>query len=181
MGVQDIPPPLPATTVVGPDAFGAPAVVGTKTTYAREDHDHGLPSAPSSSLTNASGHIASDVQVQSNTTIFSTASLAIGTWHVHVGVSILTGNTGTLGIYSINVVVGSGTTATFEGQKSTSQSADAASSWRELSIDFIATITVAGTLKIVGFEGGGTGGNFAKATDQNGDSNATGYTAEKIG
>ena len=33
----------PATTVVGPDAYGAPAVVGVSTKYARGDHDHGLP------------------------------------------------------------------------------------------------------------------------------------------
>jgi hypothetical protein len=39
-------PPSPATTVTGPDSFGASAVVGTGTTYARADHDHGLPSAP---------------------------------------------------------------------------------------------------------------------------------------
>ena len=35
-----------ATTVVGPDAFGAPAAVGTSTSAARADHDHGLPAAP---------------------------------------------------------------------------------------------------------------------------------------
>jgi Type VI secretion system/phage-baseplate injector OB domain len=35
--------PPPATTVTGPDAFGASAVVGTSTNYARQDHDHGLP------------------------------------------------------------------------------------------------------------------------------------------
>ena len=33
----------PATTVTGPDAPGASAVVGTGTEYARNDHDHGLP------------------------------------------------------------------------------------------------------------------------------------------
>lgn len=38
--------PGPATTVTGPDAFGAAAVVGTGTTYARNDHDHGLPANP---------------------------------------------------------------------------------------------------------------------------------------
>jgi hypothetical protein len=38
--------PNPATTVTGPDAYGASAVVGTATTYARADHDHGLPAAP---------------------------------------------------------------------------------------------------------------------------------------
>jgi hypothetical protein len=36
----------PATTVTGPDAFGASAVVGTDTKYARSDHDHGLPASP---------------------------------------------------------------------------------------------------------------------------------------
>ena len=38
--------PAPASTVTGPDAFGAAAVVGVGTTYARADHDHGLPAAP---------------------------------------------------------------------------------------------------------------------------------------
>jgi hypothetical protein len=38
--------PNPATTVTGPDAYGASAVVGTATTYARADHNHGLPAAP---------------------------------------------------------------------------------------------------------------------------------------
>jgi hypothetical protein len=36
----------PATTVTGPDAFGAASVVGTSTLYARQDHDHGLPANP---------------------------------------------------------------------------------------------------------------------------------------
>ena len=41
-----VPAGTPATTVTGPDAFGATAIVGTSTLYAREDHDHGLPAAP---------------------------------------------------------------------------------------------------------------------------------------
>ncbi len=36
----------PATTVTGPDIFGAAAAVGTGTNYARSDHDHGLPANP---------------------------------------------------------------------------------------------------------------------------------------
>ncbi len=36
----------PATTVIGPDAFGAAAAVGVGTEYARDDHNHGLPAAP---------------------------------------------------------------------------------------------------------------------------------------
>lgn len=45
----------PATTVSGPDAFGASAAVGTSTDYARADHDHGLPAAPYLDLTPPSG------------------------------------------------------------------------------------------------------------------------------
>ena len=40
--------PAAATTVTGPDAFGAAAAVGTATTeFALADHGHGLPAAPS--------------------------------------------------------------------------------------------------------------------------------------
>ena len=44
---------VPATTVTGPDAFGASAVVGTSLLYARQDHDHGLPAniAPATTVT----------------------------------------------------------------------------------------------------------------------------------
>ena len=35
---------IPATSVVGPPAFGASSVVGTSTSYARADHVHGAPS-----------------------------------------------------------------------------------------------------------------------------------------
>ena len=43
----------PATSVTGPDSFGASPAVGTATNYARQDHDHGLPAnpAPSASST----------------------------------------------------------------------------------------------------------------------------------
>ena len=36
----------PATAVTGPDAFGASAVIGVGTNYARQDHNHGLPANP---------------------------------------------------------------------------------------------------------------------------------------
>ena len=41
-GTWTIVGPAAASTVTGPDAFGAAAVVGVGTEYAREDHDHGL-------------------------------------------------------------------------------------------------------------------------------------------
>ena len=39
----------PATTVTGPDAYSAPAIVGTSLLYARQDHDHGLRRRPQES------------------------------------------------------------------------------------------------------------------------------------
>jgi hypothetical protein len=36
----------PATAVLGPDAFGAGSVVGSSSLFARQDHRHGLPVAP---------------------------------------------------------------------------------------------------------------------------------------
>jgi hypothetical protein len=41
----------PATTVTGPDAFGATATVGTGLLYARNDHNHGLPAGIANPLT----------------------------------------------------------------------------------------------------------------------------------
>ena len=45
---------VPATSVTGPDAFGASPVVGVSTDYARQDHDHGLPTPPIQSGVRAS-------------------------------------------------------------------------------------------------------------------------------
>jgi hypothetical protein len=45
-GVKWAAPVAAASTVTGPDAFGASAVVGTGTSYARNDHNHGLPASP---------------------------------------------------------------------------------------------------------------------------------------
>ena len=39
-------PPSPATTVVSETSYGQSTVVGTATTYAREDHSHGTPALP---------------------------------------------------------------------------------------------------------------------------------------
>ena len=53
--------PNPATTVTGPDAYGASAVVGTATTYARADHNHGLPAAPAAAGKNTIINGAMDI------------------------------------------------------------------------------------------------------------------------
>ena len=55
----------PASTVSGPDAFGAAHVVGTSNNYAREDHDHGLPAAPAD-LPLAGGTMSGAIAMGSN-------------------------------------------------------------------------------------------------------------------
>ena len=83
--------PTPATTVTGPDAFGAAAVVGVGTTFARADHDHGLPAAPSSALTNASSSITAVVSLPASTTttFLTSPSLATGTWLIIGGAAYI--------------------------------------------------------------------------------------------
>ena len=95
----------PATTVTGPDAYGAAAVVGTGTTYARADHNHGLPAAPadiplstvttandmivatsSGAVTRVPGPITTDV----NFLIGNSGSGTIGWTNVPTGVHTLT-------------------------------------------------------------------------------------------
>ena len=72
----------PATTVTGPDAYGAAATVGVGTLYARNDHGHGLPAAPAASLTSAQSIIAANVSLPGTAamTLVTSLSLAAGTW-----------------------------------------------------------------------------------------------------
>ena len=96
---QTVPPGVsPATTVTGPDAFGAAAVVGTGTTFARADHDHGLPAAPSPTLTNYPSVAPTVVTMPHGgavTTLVTSSSLAVGTYLVHMTGVIITGATTT--------------------------------------------------------------------------------------
>ncbi len=79
-----------ASTVTGPDAFGAASAVGTSTEYARADHDHGLPSAPSGGSTTigttagapTSGTFSTgDTYLDSNYVLYvCTAGGTPGTW-----------------------------------------------------------------------------------------------------
>ena len=88
----------PATTVTGPDAYGAAAVVGVGTTFARADHDHGLPAAPSPTLTNYPSVAPTVVTMPHGgavTTLVTSSSLAVGTYLVHMTGVIITGATTT--------------------------------------------------------------------------------------
>jgi hypothetical protein len=55
MSVNLVPPiPDAASSVTGPDSYGDSPAVGISTSYAREDHDHGLPSASGGGATSIS-------------------------------------------------------------------------------------------------------------------------------
>ena len=70
----------PAATVTGPDAYGAAAVVGVGTTFARADHDHGLPAAPAVSLYNYTDSAVVGAPVSGTNVTLTTPTLAVGTY-----------------------------------------------------------------------------------------------------
>ena len=72
--------PAAATTVTGPDAFGAVSAVGVGTEYARNDHNHGLPAAPSSALTYVESYITASQNITTTPSNITSISLAAGTW-----------------------------------------------------------------------------------------------------
>lgn len=141
--------------------------------------DHANVAAAGGSLTNSAGHIALDVGFSGTTltTFLTTASLAAGTWLVHVGVELeLTGAANV----SLDIQAALGTaTATFEGQPSSGLFDTTTYAAVTLSLDFIATVTVAGTLIVEVYAG--AAGSVKATTVYQGYAKATGYTAVKIG
>ncbi len=104
----------PATTVTGPDAYGAVSAVGTSTLYARQDHDHGLPAAPSPALTSDSSYITATVTLVASTpTNLTSLSLGAGTWLIHAQANVLNEAAATMawGIWITTTSAGAGTTA----------------------------------------------------------------------
>ena len=83
------PAAAPATTVTGPDAYGASAVVGTGTTYARVDHNHGLPVAPAS----AALATARETALGTGTTIVTYTPAASGNFLVAIYFRVITATT----------------------------------------------------------------------------------------
>ena len=75
----------PATTVVGPDTYSSPAVVGTSLLYARADHDHGLPAPPGAALSYQQNFISVNVTLAVANTVYNITSLTLpaGTWLIH--------------------------------------------------------------------------------------------------
>ena len=83
-----VPAPAAATTVTGPDAYGAAAVVGVGASFARDDHDHGLPALVGAS--SAAEEIPADVAVTAATltAVLTTAVLAPGSYAVIFGLTV---------------------------------------------------------------------------------------------
>ncbi len=168
-----------ATTVTGPDAYGAAPVVGTDLTVAHGAHDHGLPAAPAPVLPYAGATLIADVAIAAATatTIITTATLGVGKWLIIAQAEILNGGT-TAGDCELYVVAGTAVLG-FVGPTS----ADAllpASASAQLTFSTIAVISTAGTLVIGAYSAvaataklNATAG-FATATYP------TGYTAVQI-
>jgi hypothetical protein len=108
-----------ATTVTGPDTYGAAAVVGVGTSYARNDHDHGLPAAPADlplaggSMTGAIAMGAHKITGLANGTAATDAAAAGQTpcqGTVAVNALGVKTTTGTL-VYGVNTVTGTSSDA----------------------------------------------------------------------
>lgn len=82
--------PTASSTVTGPDAYGASAVVGTGTTYARSDHNHGLPAAPAAAALATAKEIAVGT---GSTTIVTLAPATAGNYHIGIYFRVITATT----------------------------------------------------------------------------------------
>jgi len=172
--------PVVATTVTGPDAYGAAAVVGTGTKWSPNDHSHGLPAAPAASLTSASGVLGVNVSpATSNTKIMDTASLGTGTWFINFTANVQV-NAGE-GL-DIGIAV-DGATATFSGVQGVSIKSITGidATVEQISFSCIATITGAGTIQWLGIATtGGSPFTVLAASQYSGEYSVTGYTELKI-
>ncbi len=146
----------PATTVAGPDAYGAAAAVGTGTLYARNDHNHGLPAAPAVSLTTFQEHLTASVNLGNGsstgffTWITSVTTFQVGTYLVFLNGSLKTA-TG-----STSVTIGSGTVANGTGTATSVTIQDSGGAGNvnlatsgaiyQNNCVLVVTVTVAGTL-----------------------------------
>lgn len=90
-------PPNPATTVQSGTAFSTPSAVGTDTTYAREDHQHGTPPTPVTSIS-AGANIS--VSASTGAVTISAASGTTTDIYAGTGISLSGGPTGSVTIYA---------------------------------------------------------------------------------
>ena len=135
--------------------------------------------AAASGLTSAGASIGADVTLTANatTTIQTSASLAVGTWLVHFGATVVAG-AATTDICEFTMAVGTAT-ATFVGQQSTGLNLSVNGGEFCIDIEAIVTVTVAGTLVFTAHNGT-TAATALKLTQVGSLAGATGYTALKV-
>lgn len=107
IATSDVGIPDPAITVVTETAFGQSSAVGALDSYAREDHTHGTPTAPS--VPTASGSVATATTYGTASTAGAAATFSKGD-HNH-GSPSLTANTPTAEAVGSTGSVGAGTAA----------------------------------------------------------------------
>lgn len=138
----------------------------------------GLPAWQYPVLTLLSGNIPSQVNLGVNTptSIFSTASLSVGTWLVTMGWH---GSSNAGGAIECHAAVNTAT-ATLTGELSSGADTTNVNLAVDGSITFSAVVTVAGTLQLIG-EGSAASATVIDAvTRAFGFANATGYTALRV-
>jgi hypothetical protein len=185
--LSDVQTPATARTNLG---LGTAAVANTSAFLQPANNLSDVASAPTA-LTNlgiaqfASGNIGSNVSLTSGgATVITTASVAVGTWRVEVGITCQNGTINGAGEYEASIAVGTAT-ATLTGRLSASGSSpslgNAVNQVASLSLSCIAVVTVAGTLVVTG-RSSTTGGTPAAvaATPTSSLAGATGYTAAKM-
>lgn len=129
-------------------------------------------------LPHFAGHLASPYSATTSfATFLTTASLAVGTWLVNFSAAAQVSNTHT---GDIKVVAGTAT-ATFDGGTSNTMNLNTGSPAGGLSLSFIATVTVAGTLAFQAVADSNATLVIQSASLETSTPNATGYTAVKIG
>jgi hypothetical protein len=134
-------------------------------------------SIPSISIPTASGNIGADVTLTNNTTttIFSTASLAVGTWVVRFQVC-----TSGSGPHDSLLMAAGTATATFSGPSNLAT--DGGTAPETLIVEAIVTVTVAGTLNCNWNDTSGSSRTAYHTTPAAGSVPfVTGYTAFKVG
>jgi hypothetical protein len=130
-------------------------------------------------LTYATGSITSPVSLGANTAtkVFDTASLAIGVWAVDMGANAQCGGAGNIEIHA----AADGATATLTGVTAAGDDIAAVSEELSMSLHFVAVVTGAGTLQMIGEGSNGTSNTIESASRVRSLAGVTGYRAVRIG
>ena len=135
---------------------------------------------PTLNVTALTGSLGSNTSlgVNTNTVVLQTASLAVGTWLIVMGLVCVAGSAGAIEAWADTAGTA---TATISGKTAGGADVPASSSMAEISLNFLATVTSAGTLRLIARGTSGTSSTVLAATRVNGLSPSTAWSALKIG